>query len=270
MPGSDGVFAGAIPENYDRYMVPMIFEPYARDLAHRVAALSPHDVLETAAGTGVLTRLIAAQLPAGGRFVVTDLNQPMLKFARQQMPADPRVEWAQADAQDLPFPDGSFDLVCCQFGAMFFPDRVRAYREARRVLRPDAQLLFAVWDRIEQNEFAAEVEDALAELFPKDPPRFMSRTPHGYYDVELIRAELGAAGFASVTVSVVGAESRAPSARTAATAYCQGTPLRAEIEARDPGGLARATDRASAALAARFGDGEIVGRIRAYVVSAAG
>lgn len=268
MPESDAVFAGPIPQNYDRYMVPMLFEPYARDLARRIAELAPHDVLETAAGTGVVTRLIAPLLPADGSYVVTDLNPQMLEFARQQLPADPRIEWTQADAQELPFADGSFDLVCCQFGAMFFPDRARAYREARRVLHPGGHLLFSTWDRIEQNEFAAEVETALAELFPEDPPQFMSRTPHGYYDVEAIRAELDAAGFASVAISVVDAESRAPSARVAATAYCQGTPLRAEIEARSPGGLERATERASAALAVRWGDREVVGRIRAFVVQA--
>ncbi len=268
MQESDGVFAGSIPENYDRYMVPLIFEQYAVDLVRRAVALSPRAVLETAVGTGVLTRLLAARLPADARYVATDFNQPMLDFAERKQGTDPRIRWTVADAQDLPFADDEFDLVCCQFGAMFFPDRVRAYREAHRVLKPGGHLLFNVWDRIEENEFAREVETVVAELFPDDPPLFMSRTPHGYHDTDLIRHELRDAGFTSVPIDTVTGRSLAPSARVAATAYTQGTPLRAEIEARDPGALQAVTDRATAAIAARHGDGEVAGRIRAFVVLA--
>ena len=146
---SDKVFAGSIPENYDALMVPMIFEPYATDLAERVAALSPHAVLETAAGTGVVTRALAPKLAESARYVVTDLNQPMLDYAAKKQPADKPIEWRQADALNLPFADGSFDAVCCQFGVMFFPDRVAGYKQARRMLKPGGSLLFNAWDRIE-------------------------------------------------------------------------------------------------------------------------
>jgi ubiquinone/menaquinone biosynthesis C-methylase UbiE len=267
MVATDKVFAGSIPEIYDRFMVPLIFEPYAADLAGRVAALAPRDVLETAAGTGVLTRALVSRLAPTTHIVATDLNQAMLDQAarRQQVGV---VAWQQADALALPFGDRSFDAVACQFGAMFFPDKVQGYKEARRVLRPGGRFLFNVWDRIADNEFADLVTEVLAGLFPDDPPRFMARTPHGHHDVERIRQDLKAAGFAEVRVDAVDARSRAPSARHVAVAYCQGTPLRNEIEARDAKRLEEATDRAADAVAARFGSGAVDGRIRAIVVSA--
>ena len=152
MVATDKLFAGSIPEIYDRFLVPLIFEPYAVDLAGRVAALAPNDVLETAAGTGVLTRALSQQLPASTHIVATDLNQPMLDQAAKRQQAG-TVEWKQADALALPFADRSFDVVACQFGVMFFPDKVKGYKEARRVLRPDGRFLFNVWDRISENEF---------------------------------------------------------------------------------------------------------------------
>ena len=193
MAATDKLFAGSIPETYDRFLVPLIFESYARDLAERLARVEPREVLETAAGTGVLTRA-ASRLPAQARIVATDLNLPMLDHA-QRRSHDGRITWRQADALALPFEDQSFDVVACQFGAMFFPDKVQGYREARRVLKPGGRFLFNVWDRISENEFADVVTQALATLFPQDPPRFMARIPHGYHDVEKIRKELMAAGF---------------------------------------------------------------------------
>jgi len=267
MVATDKLFAGSIPEIYDRFLVPLIFESYALDLADRVARTDPRDVLETAAGTGVLTRAMASRLPTQTRIVATDLNQPMLDHAATQQSRG-RVEWKQADALALPFPDQSFDAVACQFGAMFFPDKVQGYREARRVLRPGGRFLFNVWDRIEENEFADVVTEALARVFPDDPPRFMARTPHGHHDVGRIRDDLRAAGFADISVDAVEARSRASSPRHAAVAYCQGTPLRNEIEARDAARLDEATNHATEALARRFGTGAVEGRIRAFVITA--
>ena len=184
MATTDKLFAGSIPEIYDRYLVPLLFESYALDLAERVAKIEPQHLLETAAGTGVLTRAMAARLPAHTRIMATDLNQPMLDYAAARQPDPQRIDWRQADALALPFEDRSFDVVACQFGAMFFPDKIAAYREARRVLKPDGHFLFNVWDQISENEFADVVTEALAELFPQDPPRFLARTPHGYHEVE--------------------------------------------------------------------------------------
>lgn len=266
MATTDKLFAGSIPEIYDRLLVPLIFEPCARDLAGRVADTRPETILEVAAGTGALTRALASRLP-GARIVATDLNQPMLDKAAQRQPPG-RVEWRQADALALPFLDESFDVVACQFGAMFFPDKVAGYREARRVLRDGGRFVFNVWDKIAENQFADVVTDALVAVFPLDPPRFMARTPHGYNDVARIRQELEAAGFRDVAAEAVQEVSRAASPRDVAIAYCHGTPLRNEIEARDATRLEEATDRVTEALARRFGDGAVEGRIRALAMMA--
>jgi ubiquinone/menaquinone biosynthesis C-methylase UbiE len=268
MAATDKLFAGSIPETYDRLLVPLIFEPYARDLAERLAKVKPQEVLETAAGTGVLTRAIVSRLPAPARIVATDLNQPMLDYAAARLPGESRITWRQADALALPFEDQSFDAVACQFGAMFFPDKVQGYKEARRVLRPGGRFIFSVWDQISENEFADVVTEALAKRYPQNPPRFLARTPHGYHDAGKIREALTAAGFASISIETRGDISPAPSPRDPAIAYCQGTPLRNEIEALDPSGLEAATQEAAQALARRFGSGPVKGRIRAHVITA--
>jgi ubiquinone/menaquinone biosynthesis C-methylase UbiE len=270
MADSDKVFAGSIPKFYDTLMVPLIFQAYAVDLADRVASSAPGSVLETAAGSGVVTRALAPQLRSDARYVVTDLNQPMLDYAASRQGSDDRIQWQQADALKLPFEAGSFDVVCCQFGAMFFPDRVAAYAEARRVMKPGGRLVFSVWDRIEANAFADDVTNAVATVFPHDPPRFLARTPHGYHDVALIREELLRAGFADLQIETREDISRAASARDAATAYCHGTPLRNEIEARDASLLPLATDRATEAIVSRHGGGPVAGKIQAHVIVATG
>jgi ubiquinone/menaquinone biosynthesis C-methylase UbiE len=268
MVATDKVFAGSIPELYDQYLVPLIFETYASDLATRIARTAPQDVLETAAGTGVLTTAMVARLPTSARIVATDLNQPMLDYSSAKPSLRGRVTWQQADAQALPFEDATFDVVTCQFGAMFFPDKVKGYSEARRVLKPRGRFLFNVWGRISDNHFAQVVTDSLIVLFPQDPPLFLARTPHGYHDVARIREDVSAAGFPDVAIDTIDFTSKAASARDVAIAYCQGTPLRNEIVARNPSGLEEATNLATAALAKRFGDGAIEGMISAHVVTA--
>src|SRR4051812_18785829 len=190
----------------------------------------------------------------------------MVDYAASRQPQDARITWRQADALALPFENATFDLVCCQFGAMFFPDRPSGYREARRVLKSGGSFLFNAWDRIEENVFANDVTDALATFFPSDPPRFMARTPHGYHDIALIRSDLAKAGFTYATIETVAAQSRAPSARHVALAYCQGTPLRNEIEARGADKLEAATDHAASLIASRHGSGVISAKIQAHIV----
>jgi ubiquinone/menaquinone biosynthesis C-methylase UbiE len=263
----DTVFSGSIPALYDRYLGPFIFEPYAADLARRVAAVEPQDVLETATGTGIVTRALARALPSTVRIVATDLNQPMVQFAASQIGAE-RVLWRQADALSLPFDDASFDVVVCQFGVMFFPDKAAGYREARRTLRPGGRFIFNVWDRIEENEIPNVVTEAVAAMFPGDPPRFLARTPHGYHDTRAIEEHLRAAGFSGIEVETVERRSRAQSPRDPAIGFCQGTPLRNEIEARDASRLNEATDTAARAVQSRFGSGPIEGKIQAHVITA--
>jgi ubiquinone/menaquinone biosynthesis C-methylase UbiE len=263
----DKIFSGSIPKLYETHLVPLIFRAYADDLARRLASRAPRRVLELAAGTGVATRALSAALPAGVDIVATDLNQAMLDHALSIGTARP-VVWRQANAMKLPFAEREFDVVVCQFGVMFFPDKARAFAEARRVLRPRGIFLFSVWDRIEENEFAESVTAAMETAFPQDPPRFLARTPHGYHDQATIGRDLAQGGFEeSPEIITVAQRSRAASARGPAVAYCQGTPLRNEIEARDASRLGEATDIAAQAIAGRFGNAAVDGKIQAHIVS---
>ena len=268
MTGADEIFAGTIPAIYERHMVPMIFEPYAQDTAARVARLQPRKLLEIAAGTGVVTRALAARLGKAAEIVATDLNSPMLDLAIRLQGDGGRVTFQQADALALPFADDSFDAAVCQFGVMFFPDKLWGYREARRVLKPGGTYLLTVWDELAANAFVAVVSEVLARRFPNDPPRFMERTPHGYSNTRLIIAALEEAGFSEAKAESVARVAHADSAMSAAIGYCQGNPLRGEIEAREPDGLQAVTEAVASALAARFGQGPIEGAIHAHVIAA--
>jgi SAM-dependent methyltransferase len=262
---SDRTFVGSLPKSYEAYLVPLIFQPYAEDMVRRLAARPLSRVLEVAAGTGVVTRAMAASLPPSVSLVATDLNQAMLEQACAA-PIARAVEWQQADALHLPFDDETFDAVVCQFGAMFFPDKPKAFSEARRVLRPGGVYIISVWDCLEENEFADAVTAALQPLFPADPPRFLPRTPYGYYDRQVIEHDLAMGGFTtSPEAATIAERSRADSARIPAIGYCQGTPLRNEIEQRDPHGLERITTAAAEGIARRFGSSAVDGKIQAHV-----
>jgi ubiquinone/menaquinone biosynthesis C-methylase UbiE len=263
----DKVFSGSIAKLYEQYLVPLIFEPYAVDLVKRLQSRRLANVLEIAAGTGVVTRAMDSALPPGVSIMATDLNPGMIEQARA-VGTRRAVEWKQADAMGLPFGDATFDAVVCQFGVMFFPDKGTAFAEALRVLKPGGAFLFNVWDRIEENEFADVIMAALATVFPEDPPRFMARTPHGYHDRSAIARDLASGGFSKpAEVATIAARSRAKSARDPAIAYCQGTPWRSEIEARDAAKLGEATVAAEAAIARRFGSGPVDGKIQAHVIT---
>ena len=269
MTQSDKAFTGSIPALYDRYLGPMLFAPFADDIAARVNVLRPSRVLETAAGTGIVTRRLADTLPKTTQITATDLNQAMIDTAAAKITSS-RVTWQVGDAMRLPFADGGFDCVLCQFGVMFFPSKVEAFKETRRMLKPGGTFLFSVWDRIEFNPISNTISDAVAALYPADPPNFLRRTPFGHHDVTLIRNQLGEAGFASIESVTLTLPSVCPSPRDAAVGQCHGSPLRSEIEARDPAGLDAATDATAAALAARFGNGPIESTMQAIVFTAAG
>lgn len=268
MQANDVNFAGSIPDLYDRYLLPLLFQPYADDLAQRLSDLRNGTVVELAAGTGAVTQALRQNLAASVRILATDLNEGMLRVGSQRVSA-PSVTWQQADMQKLPFEDASANVVVCQFGLMFVPDKVAAHREARRVLASGGRYLFNVWDSLTRNDVSQLLMRAVAALFPNDPPSFFERTPFGYFDAEQLRADLKGAGFERIEIETVAKVSQAPSAEHVAIGMCQGTPLRGEIEARDPqSGLTRATAAATAALQAHFGAGPFENRMSAVVVTA--
>lgn len=246
MTSTDVIFAGSIPATYDRLMVPMLFQPYAADVAVRARSFNPRDVLETAAGTGAVTEALHGAVPAAN-IIATDLNPAMLEVAAQRLKTD-KVRFQAADAQDLPFDDESFDLIVCQFGVMFYPDKILANREAFRVLRPGGRYLLVIWDSLDRNPASKAIHQAVAAEFPDDPPAFLARVPFGYSDLELVTTDLMAAGFDDLEFETIGHRSRAPSALDAATGMCQGSPLRSEIDARDHSALDRVTEAADKAL----------------------
>lgn len=266
MTATDTVFAGSIPAIYDRYMVPLIFAPYAELLAERAKTLAPARILETAAGTGVVTEALHQALP-NAEIVATDLNPPMLEQAAQRV-SDAKVRFRQADALHLPFDDDSFDLVVCQFGVMFFPDKVKGNSEARRVLREGGKYLLVIWDSVERNLATKVAGAAVARLFPDNPQAFYERIPFRYHDPDQIERDLLAAGFADIDLETVELRSRAASARDAAIGLTQGTPMRSEIEQRGPAMLEVATEEAARALVQFEGPNGFDAPMSAHVVTA--
>ena len=265
-PLRDTDFTGSLPEVYETYLVPVFFDPYAKKLAERLQSRLLNNVLEIAAGTGAVTRYLDEMLSPSVHMVATDLNEPMIekaslsKFRR-------KVQWLQADAMQLPFADYSFDAVVCQFGVMFFPDKVKAFSEVFRVLKPGGVFLFNAWDSIEQNEFFDTVNTAVETLFPDDPPRFLQRVPYSYFNEDTIASELAEAGFkAAPDIQTVMLNSAASSPGIPAMAICCGTPLRNDIENRDPALLDKAVSIATEAMIKRFGSGPVIGKMQAKVV----
>ena len=246
MATTDTVFTGSIPSIYESCMVPLLFEPYAKIVAERAQSLQPRRILETAAGTGAVTSALHAALP-DAEIVATDLNQPMLDVAASRIRSD-KVSFVAADALQLPFDDSSFDLVVCQFGVMFFPDKVAGNAEARRVLCDGGRYLLVIWDSVERNPATRVAGAAVAKLFPEDDGAFYERIPFRYHDVAQIEHDLLAAGFEDIELETVELMSRAPAADDAAKGLCQGSPMRTAIEKYGPGALERATEAAAQAL----------------------
>lgn len=268
MTESARLFVGRVPELYDRFMGPYIFEPFTEPVSSRIAAFQPARVLEVAAGTGLLTEGLVRALP-DAVIIATDLNGPMIDYAAGMRDA-PGVVWEVADANSLPYPDGAFDLVVCQFGAMFFPDRPRAYTEARRALTADGTLVLVIWDSLATNDFPRVVADTMNRLLDDEGPSFIERIPHGYHDVAEIRADLMAAGYTRVDVETVAVNSVA-FADDLSHGFVEGTPMRAEIEARLSGGFERAANAVRDALIVECGTGQtnqISGKLTAFVVTA--
>jgi ubiquinone/menaquinone biosynthesis C-methylase UbiE len=240
------VFQHSTPSLYDRYMGPLLFEPYAKHVAERVSLLRPKRILETAAGTGIVTRAVGDALPKA-TIVATDINPAVVEFAAQHVHSE-QVTFERADAQDLPFDDATFDLVLCLFGVMFFPDKVRANAEARRVLQPGGRYVLATFNRLDLNPVPKAAGEAVASLFPDDP-RYMERGPFSYTDAALVEKDLRAAGFDGIELETVELSSLV-TARDAAHGIVLGSPFRAEIERLGASALERATTAVDHALRA--------------------
>lgn len=266
MASTDSAFAGSIPGLYDQYLGPLLFQPYADEVAARVRGYMPGHILETACGTGIVTQALHHALP-DAHIVATDLNPAMLQVAGERVRSE-KVSFEAADALHLRFAANTFDLVVCQFGVMFFPDKVRGNAEAHRVLRRGGRYLVVIWDSVARNPGSDEIGQAVAALFPDNPPHFIDRTPFGYSDIAQIEHDLLAAGFTDIELETVEKRSRAPSARDVAKGMCLGSPLRLEIEERNAAMLDRAVDAAAAALAHWEGPNGFDAPMSAHVVVA--
>ena len=258
----DRLWAGSMPEAYDSWLAPVVFRPFAVDLAQRAARRTPRRILEIAAGTGVLTRELVAAVPSA-EVTATDLNAAMVEFGSGQVPL---AIWRQADALQLPFGDKLFDLVVCQFGVMFFPGKPAAFREMRRVLAPEGRLLFSTWGAVETHGFAAALVAGLAHAFPDDPPAFIAAVPHGYCDLGQVADDLAAGGLECVSAVSITLDGHANSAADVAAGFCTGTPLRAAIEARDD--LTASTALIADQMAARLGSGSVTAKMTAHIIEA--
>ena len=264
--GKAAAFAGTLAEFYDRFLVPLIFAPYAEVVADRVRELHPRRILETAAGTGILTEALARLLPSEVTITATDLNQAMIDLGKAK-PGMERVRWQQADATKLPLPDGAFDVVVCQFGVMFFADKRASFNEGFRVLGPGGTYLFVVWDDYGNmpNSPLWISAEKIGDLLGRDPRTLLSQ---GYFDEATIRADLATARFRDAKVDRIARPARAASARDAAEITVQGSLLRTAIEAADPSRLGEATEAVETVLSARFGEGPIEGETKALIVTA--
>jgi SAM-dependent methyltransferase len=257
------LFAGSMPEFYDRILVPVMFEPFATDLTERLRGTRSGRVLEVAAGTGILTRALARRLPAQVAITATDLNPAMLDQAKSHPGLD-RVQWRVADALAVPFGDRQFDYVLCQFGVMFFPDKRAAFREARRVLRPGGQFLFSVWGDRKDSPFDV-VAQVVGERLSRDPASLVSPP---YNDVDIVRGDLASVAFSSIAVDEIMKVTHSNSARDAAMTMTHGGLIRAAIEAQMPDRLDEITDAAATTIATRFGEGPIDAPLRALLFTA--
>ncbi len=244
-------FVGSVPKYYDSALVPVIFIDYAQDLAQRVVARKPKTVLELASGTGVVTRLLRDGLSPDCHITASDLNEPMLDVARQKFEASESVSFQTIDAMEIPLEDQSVDVVVCQFGVMFFPDKVKSYREVLRVLKPGGHYIFNVWDSHAFNPFAAVGQRAVEEVFPDDPPGFY-KVPFHYHDTKEMKRDMNDAGFSSVQVERRQIKKTIPSQETLAKGFIYGNPIAEEVETRggDPDAM---VEKVRDAMEAEFG-----------------
>ncbi len=258
---------GPIPENYERHLVPLLFLDYAAELVADLNIPPGAAILETACGTGAVTRHLQPILEQIGRLTVTDLAPAMVEIVQQVVGEHPSVEYQQADATELHFADGLFDVVICQFSMMLLPDREKGIREAARVLKPGGRFVFNVWDKLERNSFSRAVHEAVAEIFPDDPPRFLE-APYSYHDLSEIVGSLQKNGFGDVDIAVQPRNSNASDAHQVAAGLVAGSPLAIEVAERGSPSVEEVTVAVEDAIAREFGPGPITAPMQAFHISA--
>jgi ubiquinone/menaquinone biosynthesis C-methylase UbiE len=223
-------FAGSIPANYEKYLGPFLFEPYALDLVSRLQDKKYNDILEIACGTGRVTGHLAKSVQHN-TLTATDLNPDMIEVAKKIV-NDDRIKWMPADAMQLPFADNSFDLVVMQFGIMFFPDKLKGLSEAYRVLRPGGSIIFNTWDKVENNDAIHEGRQVIESYFGDNPPVFYN-VPFSMFDDRELTSHTRRAGFKNITTTLVKKEGVSPSAADLAKGMVEGNPVFLAICERD-------------------------------------
>lgn len=224
-------FTGSVPYNYDQYLGPLLFEPYAMDLFERLQGKTYQRILELACGTGRVTRYLAELVKEQGQLFATDLNPDMLQVASQKAD-DGRIQWRVVNAHDIPYDSNFFDVVVCQFGIMFFKEKPRALAGIYRILKPGGVFLFSTWDHVEHNAAACITQEVLSEFFPDDPPDFLDKGPYSLFDPGEIKALLEKAGFTAIDITTVSKVGMISSADQVALGIVDGSPLTSYLEER--------------------------------------
>src|SRR4030095_15423741 len=254
MSQSTPAFFGITAEYYEKYMGPLFFAPTAIDLVGRIMG-KPGSILELACGTGQVTRLLKAKFP-DAKITATDLKQGMIDIAKQVMGEDPGIEWKAADAQELPFDSNAFDIIVCQFGVMFFPDKLKAFKEAYRVLKSGGMFLFSTWDKIRNQRVAEIANEVVTSYFKDDPPQFF-KIPFSMYDPCEHEALLKNSGFKNISVKNIILEGTSPSASDAAKGFTVGNPIYAQICERNESLLPAIQKTLTDRYSKEFGESEI-------------
>ncbi len=260
-------FSGNIPANYDNYLGPLFFEPFATVVAERVRQLRPEALLEVACGTGRLTQYLPGVLPAGASILASDINPAMLAYAREALKKHENIRWDVVDAVSLPYQDAAFDLILSQFGVMFYSDRSKAFAEVYRTLKPGGAFVFTAWDQLEYNPAAQLTDETLRHFFPVETPAFY-QVPFSYHDEHRIRYDLAQAGFEQIRMEMLTLTGHADTAENAANGLLEGTPVHTAIVERDDALLPPMRKVLAEELALKFGPSKLRVPLQARLVVA--
>jgi ubiquinone/menaquinone biosynthesis C-methylase UbiE len=258
-------FAGSVPQNYDKYLGPVLFEPYALDLVRRITGAK--NILEIACGTGRVTRHLLNALPPDGKLMATDLNAGMIEVAKSIM-QDGRIHWQVVDAQELPFENDSFDHIICQFGVMFFPDKAKAMAEAYRVLQPGGKYIFNVWDALEFNPRSAIIKTVMEELMGDEAPDFLKKGPYSWFDKDEITNLLKLTGFKEINLDVVYKTAYYETPGDLINGFVKGSPLSAYLAEQTDELREKIVNGLMDRVRGEFGDSKLESPMQAIVCTA--